>query len=61
MELTDTTGLSLNPSKTQMLQLSDQCCTDLAPQIDVLTDHVTHLGVVQAIDDWRGSELTYEN
>ena len=59
--LTDTTGLRLNPSKTQMLQLGEQCRTDLAPQIGVLSDHVTHLGVVQAVDDWRGSELTYAN
>ena len=59
--LTETTGLSLNPAKTQMLQLGDQCRIDLAPQIGVLTDQVVHLGVVQAVEDERGSELTYVN
>ncbi len=57
--LTETTGLSLNPTKTQMLQLGDQCRIDLAPQIGVITDQVVHLGVVQAVEDGRGSELTY--
>ena len=59
--LTETTGLSLTPAKTQILQLGDQCRTDLAPQIGVITDQVVHLGVVQAVEDERGSELTYEN
>ena len=57
--LTETTGLSLNPTKTQMLQLGDQCHINLAPQIGVITDQVVHLGVVQAVEDGRGSELTY--
>jgi len=58
--LTETTGLSLNLTKTQMLQLGDHCRTDLASQIGVITDHVVHLGVVQATDDQNGSNLTYK-
>ena len=59
--LTEMTGLSLNPAKTQMLQIGNQCPTDLSAQIGVLTDQVVHLGVVQAVEDERGSELTYAN
>ena len=33
---------------------------DLASQIGVITDHVVHLGVVQATDDQNGSNLTYK-